>query len=123
MKSKDTLTVVARDVDGAICGFALMQYGLQDAHLMLLAVVPKYRGQGLGSRLLEWQLECARTAGIQRIHLECRQKNGGAITFYRRHGFAVEESLRGYYQHREDGYRMTLSLRLPDSPYPDTDAS
>jgi len=114
MASKDTLTVVAREVDRQVCGFALMQYGLTAAHLMLLAVLPEYRGQGLGSRLLDWQLTCARTAGIGLVHLETRQKNAGAIRFYERHGFEIAGALEGYYQRREDAYRMTLEVRGPD---------
>lgn len=111
MTSKDTLTVVARAVGRDVRGFALMQYGLSDAHLMLLAVIPEYRREGLGSRLLDWQLACARTAGVSLVHLETRQKNVAAIQFYERHGFEISGALRGYYQHREDGYRMTLELR------------
>src|SRR5687767_5997194 len=60
---RNAVTLVAHD--GARCaGFAVMTFGVERAHLVLLAVHPRYRRRGVGARLLDWLLASARTAGI-----------------------------------------------------------
>src|SRR5688572_5606063 len=47
---QDEATNVAVILDGgAVLGFGIMRYGEQKAHLVLLAVAPQYRKQGLGA--------------------------------------------------------------------------
>src|SRR5262245_19819680 len=75
IRDPDTLAAVACEgakggAKGAITGFAIMEFGDERAHLVLLAVRPSQRRQGIGQRLLEWLLESARTAGMASVHLE-----------------------------------------------------
>ncbi len=108
----DTNAYVAT-VDGARIGFSIASLGSRQAHLVLLAVLPDWRRMGLGSRLLEWQLTSARTAGLVRMSLEVRARNRSARLFYQRQGFRFERNIPGYYSRREDAVRMTLApLRL-----------
>lgn len=97
--------------DGDILGFGIMTYGMESAHLMLLAVLPRTRRRQIGSRLLAWLEETARTAGISRIELEVRVRNTGARTFYRDHGYHERDYIEGYYDGIEAAFRMVRNLR------------
>ncbi|HKQ28334.1 MAG TPA: GNAT family N-acetyltransferase [Burkholderiales bacterium] len=82
IRDRETLAVVACEGGkastgaggrGALTGFAIMEFGDERAHLVLLAVRPSHRRLGIGQRLLEWLLESARCAGMASIHLELRR--------------------------------------------------
>jgi GNAT superfamily N-acetyltransferase len=52
-----------------------------------MIIRPDYRGSGLGSRLLQYAINFARSNGFIRITLLTDRINEGAIRFYGRHGF------------------------------------
>ena len=131
MREKETLAVVACEgtktggaaKNGAITGFAIMEFGDERAHLVLLAVRPSHRRLGIGQRLLDWLLESARTAGMASIHLELRSGNDAARRFYRAMGFYETVLVPGYYRSgegkKEGALRMLRVLRNP-GPVPYT---
>jgi ribosomal protein S18 acetylase RimI-like enzyme len=106
----DTLTLAACDSLG-LAGFAVMQFGDERAHLVLLAVRPRHQRQGVARRMLSWLLHSARTAGIAELSLELRAGNAGARAFYRAMGFSDAGLLPGYYRNREPALRMHRVLR------------
>lgn len=108
----DTVVLAACDAQG-LAGFAVMQFGDERAHLVLLAVQPRSRRQGVARRLLAWLLESARVAGIAELSLELRAGNADARAFYRAMGFDDVELLPGYYRQREPALRMLRVLRRP----------
>lgn len=97
--------------EGDVLGFGVMTYGLETAHLMLLAVMPRARRRDIGSRLVRWLENTARTAGVTRIELEVRARNTGARAFYRDHGYHERDFVEGYYEGRESAFRMVRNLR------------
>ena len=109
IRDRNTNVIVALD-NGRIIGFALMQYLEEEAHLLLFAVLPKYRRAGVGSALVFWLEKTALVAGIGTIQLEVRARNDGARSFYRRLGFEERETLRGYYRGVEAAVRMRRRL-------------
>ena len=127
VRDRDTLAVVAcegaKGGKGAITGFAIMEFGDERAHLVLLAVRPSQRRMGIGQRLLEWLLESARTAGMASVHLELRSSNDAARRFYRAMGFYETVLVPGYYRggegRKEGALRMLRVLRTP-GPVPFT---
>jgi [ribosomal protein S18]-alanine N-acetyltransferase len=112
MGDHDTVVLVACD-GGSIAGFAIMQFGEDRAHLVLLAVRPLRRRSGVGRALVDWLLASARTAGIASVHLELRTDNEAAEAFYRRLGFTCTVRVPKYYQGRIDAQRMLRMLREP----------
>jgi len=108
----DTVALVACDAQG-LAGFAVMQFGDERAHLVLLAVRPSSRRQGVARRLLAWLLDSARIAGIAELSLELRAGNADARAFYRTMGFSDAGLLPGYYRKREPALRMLRVLRSP----------
>lgn len=115
IRQRDTVTLVACE-GGEVLGFAIMEFGDDRAHLVLLAVRPTQRRGGIGRRLLEWLLESAQTAGIISVHLELRAQNEAARAFYRAMGFSESVLVPGYYRGREAALRMLRLLRLPGPP-------
>jgi len=126
IRNRDTLAVVAceggKNVGGALTGFAIMEFGEERAHLVLLAVRPTHRRLGIGQRLFEWLLESSRAAGMASIHLELRSVNDAARRFYRAMGFFETVLVPGYYRgegRKEGALRMLRILRAP-GPVPYT---
>src|SRR5439155_181672 len=121
IRDRETLAVVACESGksstsrGAVTGFAIMEFGDERAHLVLLAVRPSHRRLGIGQRLLEWMLESARCAGMSSIHLELRASNDAARRFYRAMGFYETVLVPGYYRsgegRKEGALRMLRVLR------------
>ncbi|MDM0112907.1 ribosomal protein S18-alanine N-acetyltransferase [Variovorax sp. J22R133] len=112
IKDGSTNVAVVRR-SGSLLGFAIMQYGDDDAHIALFAVKTGLRRQGLGSALLDWLETTARVAGIRSIRLELRVSNAVAMSFYSRHGFEESGISVGYYEGVEDALRMVKRLRAP----------
>jgi [ribosomal protein S18]-alanine N-acetyltransferase len=96
-----------------LSGFAIMDFGDERAHLVLLAVQPMQRRRGIGRRLVEWLLESALTAGIASVHLELRADNDAGRRFYRALGFSETVLMPRYYNGREAAMRMIRVLRAP----------
>ena len=109
---KDTVALVAHDAS-RIQGFAVMQFGDEQAHLVLLCVQPALRQRGIGRRLTQWLLESARVAGMACVGLELRADNAGAMAFYRRLGFSPLQEVAAYYDGSVSARRMRLQLRTP----------
>lgn len=109
IRAPETNVLVARS-GPILAGFGIMHYRIEDAHLLLLAVKPRFRHRGLGRRLLEWLERPARVAGIQHIHLEVRASNAGARAFYRALGYREARLIPNYYYGREAAVEMQRDL-------------
>ena len=83
---------VAR-VGGKVVGMASLLYTISTAEGGKAAlfedfiVQPEYRGQGIGTRLLEYVIQQARAEGVLRITLLTDMQNERAQAMYRRGGF------------------------------------
>jgi len=55
-----------------------------------MGLLPEFRGQGLGGRLIRQTLAAARAFGLTRVELSVRENNAGAIALYKRVGFEIE---------------------------------
>ena len=109
LRHPDTNAIVAvRDAERV--GFAIMKYGDEEAHLLLLAVRPAFSRRGIGSAMVDWLERSAGVAGVARITLEARHGNAAARAFYGGLGYAQAQLLPGYYSGREASVRMVKSL-------------
>lgn len=112
MLLRDTETVALVACDNArIQGFAVMQFGDEKAHLMLLCVQPARQRRGIGRRLLAWLTLSARVAGMASIQVELRADNADALAFYRQLGYVQTELIECYYGGTLAARRMLCSLR------------
>ncbi|MBV8210187.1 MAG: GNAT family N-acetyltransferase [Burkholderiaceae bacterium] len=102
--------VVVCSQSHALAGFAIMKYGEEEGHLLLLAVDARLRRRGVGSALMAWLEATARTAGLGVIRLETRRGNLAAQAFYGRLGYHPVARVRGWYGGVEDGVRFAKDL-------------
>ena len=110
MSETETVTLVGRTRLQPV-GFAIMRFGDERCHLILLAVEPAHQRRGLARRMVEWLVESALVAGMASIHVELRASNGAALAFYATMGFSETFRVPGYYRGRETGVRMLRMLR------------
>ncbi len=66
------------------------------AHVGVLgmALLPEFRGQGVGERLMRQTLEAARAFGLHRVELTVREDNKNATALYEKIGFEIEGLMR-----------------------------
>ena len=114
IRDPDTNVVVA-GAPGAVQGFGIMIYREEDAHLVLFAVHPARRRQGIASAMLGWLEDVARAAGCRRIRLEARRDNVAARNFYSERGYHERVIDPDRYHPGVDGVRLEKWLR-PDAP-------
>lgn len=64
---------------------------------MTVGVMERYRGQGIGSALVERGLSWAGDQGFRKVYQTVPETNEGAISFLEDHGWAVEARREGHY--------------------------
>lgn len=96
--------LVAKD-DNKVVGYIGIEKVLDETHIINMAVDPKYRGQGIGKRLMQHVLNDEDV-----FFLEVRVSNENAKNVYKKYGFEVIDTRKGYYADGEDAYVMR---RLP----------
>lgn len=85
-----------------------------ECELLNIGVAPKMQGKGIGQGLLDATLiECSRQ-NVESVWLDVRISNENAYRFYRKNGFEVIYTRKGYYQNPvEDALVMKSCLRKP----------
>ena len=108
---RNTNVVIAADTE-RMCGFGIMKYHDDEAHLLLLAVRADAERRGIGAALVAWLEQAALIAGVGQVYLEARLANGAARAFYAKLGYREIQTLPGYYQGREACVRLAKDLWL-----------
>ena len=102
--------------DGRIIGFSLARCLSYEAELLLVAVMPEWRKQGVGSQLISRAIAQVGRNGAEAIFLEVRDANHAASALYRAQGFAPIGRRKAYYvgqdQVRRDAITMRRCLQL-----------
>jgi len=89
---------------------------VDEAHICTIAVHPDWRGRGLGELLLVNLLDQATALNAAVATLEVRVSNWAAQTLYRKYGFEVVGSRKGYYSdNHEDALIMTTPVLVSAS--------
>lgn len=96
-----------------LIGHGVLSVAAGEAHLLNLCVAPVWQGRGHGKHLLRRLIDIARWQGAQRVFLEVRPTNIGAVAMYDHAGFNEIGTRPGYYpgrREREDALVMALEL-------------
>lgn len=80
-RDADCVHLLAYDIDGNAIGTARMQ---ANGHIGRMAVLPDWRGQGVGGALLQMLIERAAAHGLAEVYLHAQTQAAG---FYHQHGF------------------------------------
>lgn len=105
-----TVALVMTDHDEPVAYFLAREI-LGTAEVLNLAVVPEYRGRGLGGGLLDAGLAAVRARGGSEVFLEVRASNTLAQALYAARGFQTDGRRRAYYR-RPDEDALVLRLRF-----------
>jgi ribosomal protein S18 acetylase RimI-like enzyme len=83
-----------RDIIGLVA-FYLNEDSSDFAFISLICVLDKYRGNGIGSRLINKCIKLVQKNNNKSIRLEVDSENREAISFYRKFGFNIEQHKKG----------------------------
>lgn len=109
------ISLVARD-HGHVCAFAIARTLVDEAELLLIAVAPSERRQGVAAQLWMALAQRLRSAGATKVFLEVRASNASARSFYDSRGFEQMGVRKKYYPNgvheadREDAIVMQVAL-------------
>jgi len=78
--------------DDELVASVMAGYDGHRGSLFYLAVAPSARGRGFGTALIRHVEALLTAAGCPKINLLVRHSNDGAIAFYRRIGYGVDET-------------------------------
>jgi ribosomal-protein-alanine N-acetyltransferase len=104
-----TIRYLVAEVDGEVVGYAVASFAGDIAELQRIGVTPAARRTGIASALLDEVVAEAPGTGANRLLLEVREDNGGALAFYAARGFIEIDRRPRYYR---DGTTAVV-LRLP----------
>ncbi|UTA54164.1 ribosomal protein S18-alanine N-acetyltransferase [Lysobacter soli] len=103
--------------EGRIIGYFLMSIAADEVHVLNICIDPNFQGQGLGRQLLRALVRVARGRKAERVFLEVRPSNAGAIALYHSEGFNEIGRRPRYYparDGREDALVMAIELLPPE---------
>jgi len=113
--ANDAAQFVAVDATGRVVGWAdifpAWAHAVAHCGTVGMGVLPGYRGQGIGKRLLQACIAKAWSKGLTRIGLEVRVDNEPAMRLYHRLGFA-KEALKKHAMRFDAVYHDTVQMRL-----------
>ncbi len=107
----DTPVYIACDKQRRIAGYAVFRLALDEAELLSIVVAPKWRRKGVGAALMHAALDDLRTTPARLLFLEVEDGNTGALSLYRRLGFAQIASRQGYYKKPDGSGATALVMR------------
>jgi len=96
-----------------VVGYAVLSVAAGEAHVLNVCVDVPEQGKGYGRRLMKRLIDLARWHQAQRIFLEVRPSNRGAIALYHDIGFNEIGKRPNYYPAkggREDALVMAMEL-------------
>ncbi|MBV8281193.1 MAG: ribosomal protein S18-alanine N-acetyltransferase [Candidatus Eremiobacteraeota bacterium] len=104
------------------CEDEIIAYGglwviLEDAHITTVAVDPAHQRRHHGERILVHLLDEAIERGASWITLEVRESNSVAQKLYKKYGFAVVNTRRGYYSDNDENALVMWAGNLKSVVY------
>jgi len=105
--------IVAINQQHQIVGFSIVQFIVDEAHLLNIAVEPNQQKQGIGKLLLDDVLANSQQQKATTIFLEVRDSNQRAIQLYQAAGFNEIGLRKNYYpsaQGKEHAVIMALMI-------------
>lgn len=107
-------TYMVADHEGVVAAYGGMWVVADEAHITNVAVAPRYRRQGMGTKVLQALLNTAGQKRVSRIFLEVRASNDAAFKLYSGQGFAPTGVRKQYYSDNdEDAIVMMRQLQSP----------
>jgi ribosomal-protein-alanine N-acetyltransferase len=113
-KAPYSCCLVAR-FEERVVGFGIVEYIMEEAHCINVAVHPSYRRQKVGERLFLALLRKAIQRGSERLTLEVRESNVAAQQLYEKFGLSVA-GIRPRYYHPDGENAMIMWVEDIQTP-------
>ena len=104
-------------LDGRIVAYGGIWVILEDSHVTTIAVHPDVRGQRLGEEMLVHLLDQAIERDASWVTLEVRESNEVAQKLYRKYGFTIVSTRRGYYSDNNESALVMWAGNLKGALY------
>jgi ribosomal protein S18 acetylase RimI-like enzyme len=92
-------------------GFAIARAVADEAELLSIGVLERFRRQGLATQLLAQAIDFVASRGVEKLFLEVAEDNAGAQALYLAHGFTRVGRRPDYYRGRDGTATAALTLR------------
>lgn len=106
-----TIRYLVAEADGQVVGYAVASIVADIAELQRIAVDAHHRRTGLATELLDCVVDEARKEDADRLLIEVREGNDGALAFYAARGFVEIARRPGYYRDGTTAIVLRLQLR------------
>ena len=83
---------------------------VKKGHVVSVAVLDEFRGDGIGSALVEEAFKGVKEKQCDEMYLEVRCSNTDAVRLYEKLGMSVLQRLKSYYRDGEDAYMMAIEF-------------
>ncbi len=114
-------TFIVAEENGEVIGYIMcrIEVGLSNllsglmkkGHIVSVAVLPQYRHKGVGEALVNEAMKGMQLYNAKQCFLEVRVTNMPAISLYKKLGFQISRTIKGYYADGEDAYLMSRELK------------
>ncbi len=98
--------------DEVIIGYAGTWIIEDEAQITNVAIAPRYRGQGIGTRMMAEIIQAAKQRGAVRMTLEVRPSNTAALALYTAFGFKSAGRRPHYYQDNGEDAIIMWNMKL-----------
>ena len=97
---------------GEVVGYVGVYIILDEGQVSNIAVLPAFRGRGIGKSLIDALFELCLGLGCEKITLELRKSNTSALSLYKKCGFGIVGSRPRFYSNpTEDAILMNKNLK------------
>lgn len=110
INNKDIGDIFVYKQDNELIGYCGIWYMFENCDLTTLTIKQSQRNKGYGQRLLNYVVDQALLHNCEYLHLEVRTDNYEAINLYRKNGFEIVRTRKGYYSDGQDAYDMIKDL-------------
>ena len=103
------------ETDGGVVGYCGMWVLFEEAHITNVAILPEYRGRGLGKQLLLASMQVALSFGAEMMTLEVRESNAIAQRMYAETGFVQQGFRKRYYSDTGEGALLLWNRNIGET--------
>ena len=111
----DVAHYLVMETDGVICGYGGMWVLFEEAHVTNVAILPEYRNQGRGRRLMIAMMDHALKRGAEKMTLEVREGNLVAQRLYASLGFEQNGFRPNYYSDTGEGAKLLWNNNIKET--------
>lgn len=96
-------------LEGKIVGFVMVEI-TDEINIENVVVEKSYRNYGIGTKLLEFVMEFAKSLNIHTLSLEVSENNLTAFLLYKKFGFDLRRVRKNYYSDGAAAYEMSFNI-------------